>query len=40
ALTALGYTEEVARKQVQKVLEDDPAVSDTETIIRRALSGK
>ena len=40
ALTALGYTEEVARKQVQKVLAESPSVSDTETIIRRALSGK
>ncbi len=40
ALTALGFTEDSARKQVQQVLADDPAVSDTETIIRRALSGK
>ena len=40
ALTALGFNEDTARKQVQKVLADDPAVSDTETIIRRALSGK
>jgi len=40
ALTALGFNEDTARKQVQQVLADDPAVSDTETIIRRALSGK
>lgn len=40
ALTALGFNEETARKQVQKVLADDPAVADTESIIRRALSGK
>ena len=40
ALTALGFNEVTARKQVQQVLADDPAVSDTETIIRRALSGK
>ena len=40
ALTALGFNEDTARKQVQKVLEDDPSVGDTETIIRRALSGK
>lgn len=40
ALTALGFTEEVARKQVQQVLADDPSVSNTETIIRRALSAK
>ena len=39
ALTALGFTEDSARKQVQQVLAEDPAVSDTQTIIRRALSG-
>ena len=40
ALTALGFNEDTARKQVQQVLADDPSVADTETIIRRALSGK
>ena len=40
ALTALGFTEDVARQQVQKVLEENPAIKNTEDIIRRALSGK
>ena len=40
ALSALGFSDDVARKNVQRVLEDDPKVSDVETIIRRALSGK
>ena len=40
ALTKLGFAEDTARKQVQQVLAEDPAVSDTQTIIRRALSGK
>ena len=40
ALAALGFAEDVARKQVQRVLEDDPAVEDVETVVRRALSGK
>ncbi len=40
ALTALGFSEDSARKQVQKVLSDDPQISDTETLIRRALAGK
>ena len=40
ALTALGFSEDTARQQVQRVLEADPSVSDTETLIRRALAGK
>jgi len=40
ALAALGYSEDTARQQVQRVLEVDPAVADTQTIIRRALAGK
>ena len=40
ALAALGFAEDMARKQVQRVLEDDPAVEDVETVVRRALSGK
>ena len=40
ALTALGFSEDTARQQVQRVLEADPAVADTETLIRRALAGK
>ena len=39
ALTALGFTEEKARKMVSDVLEADPEVSDTETVIKRALGG-
>ena len=40
ALTALGFSEDTARAQVERVLEADPAVADTETLIRRALAGK
>ena len=40
ALTALGFSEDTARQQVQRVLEADPSVADTETLIRRALAGK
>jgi Holliday junction DNA helicase RuvA len=40
ALSALGFTEEVARKQVQQVVSDDPSIADTETIIRKALASK
>ena len=40
ALTALGFSEDTARQQVQRVLEADPSISDTETLIRRALAGK
>ena len=40
ALTALGFSEDTARQQVQRGLEADPSVSDTETLIRRALAGK
>lgn len=40
ALTALGFTDDVARKMVSDVLESDPKVSDTETIIKRALGGR
>ncbi len=40
ALTALGFSEDTARKQVQKVMADDPQITDTETLIRRALAGK
>ncbi|MGN0852496.1 MAG: Holliday junction branch migration protein RuvA [Kiritimatiellia bacterium] len=39
ALTALGFGEDVARAKVQAVLEADCAVSDTETVVRRALKG-
>jgi Holliday junction DNA helicase RuvA len=40
ALTALGFSEDTARQQVQRVMEADPSISDTETLIRRALAGK
>jgi len=39
ALAALGFSEENARKMVSGVLEADPEVSDTETVIKRALGG-
>jgi len=37
ALAALGFPEETARAKVQAVLAADPAVADTETIVKRAL---
>jgi Holliday junction DNA helicase RuvA len=40
ALTALGFSEDIARKQVQQVIADDPSIADTETIIRKALASK
>ena len=39
ALTALGFTDDKARKMVSDVLEADPQVADTETVIKRALGG-
>ncbi len=40
ALTALGFGEENANKMVSKVISDDPAIKDAETLIRLALSSK
>lgn len=40
ALTALGFTDDVARKMVADVLEVDPHVADTETVIKMALGGR
>ena len=40
ALAELGFAEDVARKQVQQVLEADPSVADVQTVVRRALGGK
>ena len=40
ALTALGFSEEIANKMVSKVLASDPVVKDAETLIRLALSSK
>lgn len=39
ALSALGFSEEIARAKVQAVLEADPSVADTETVVKRALKG-
>jgi len=39
ALAALGFTDDKARKMVSDVLEADPQVADTETVIKRALGG-
>ena len=39
ALSALGFTDDNARKMVADVLEADPQVADTETVIKRALGG-
>ena len=38
ALTALGFSEDVARAKVQQVLAADPSLSDSETVLRKALS--
>ena len=40
ALSALGFNEETANRMVTKVIQDNPAVSDVETLIRLALSSK
>lgn len=40
ALSALGFNEETANRMVTKVLQDNPSVSDVETLIRCALSSK
>lgn len=39
ALSALGFGDEVARAKVQTVLEANPNVSDTETVVKLALKG-
>lgn len=38
ALTALGFSEDIARAKVQKVLEDEPHLDNVEAIIKKALS--
>ena len=38
ALSALGFSEEVARAKVQQVLAADPSLADTETILKKALA--
>ena len=40
ALSSLGFPQEQARKMAQSALGADPAVKDTETLLRRALSSK
>lgn len=40
ALTSLGLSEDVARAKVQQVLEANPALTDTQAIIKKALGGK
>ncbi len=39
ALSALGFGDEVARAKVQAVLEANPKVADTETVVKLALKG-
>jgi Holliday junction resolvasome RuvABC DNA-binding subunit len=39
ALTALGFSDDKARKMVLDVLEAYPDVADTETVIKKALGG-
>lgn len=39
ALSALGFGDEAARAKVQAVLEANPNVSDTETVVKLALKG-
>ena len=39
ALTALGFSDDKARKMVSDVLETYPDVADTETVIKKALGG-
>ena len=38
ALSALGFSEEIARAKVQQVLAADPSLSDTQAILKKALS--
>lgn len=40
ALTALGFSEELARAKVQNVLVQDPALADTQTVLKRALADR
>ena len=40
ALTALGFSEDIARAKVQAVLDEEPSLADVETILKKALSGK
>ena len=40
ALAALGFSEDIARAKVQKVLDEEPTLADVEMILKKALSGK
>jgi Holliday junction resolvasome RuvABC DNA-binding subunit len=39
ALTALGISEDAARAKVQKVLAENPSLTDTQNVIKKALAG-
>ena len=38
ALTALGFSEDIARAKVQQVLDGEPGLADVETILKKALA--
>ena len=38
ALTALGFSEDIARAKVQQVFDGEPGLADVETILKRALA--
>jgi len=40
ALASLGFPQDQARKMVQSALDADPAIKDTEALLRRALNSK
>ena len=40
ALGSLGFPQDQARKMVQSALDADPAITDTETLLRKALNSK
>ena len=40
ALGQLGFPQDQARKMVQAALDADPAITDTEALLRKALSSK
>ena len=40
ALSSLGFPQDQARKMVQSALDANPAITDTETLLRKALNSK
>lgn len=40
ALSSLGFPQDQARKMVQSAFDADPSISDTETLLRKALNSK